>query len=183
MSDVQNTLWRSCRVLAGETRIRLLWEIFSGGDRPIYELARSVGISESNASIQLQELSLCGLIVPVRNRMRIIYRAAANPEVESAQELLSALRACYDKGITVPKVLYAATAFTHERRIIIAKRLSGSPKTSRMLEQETGIDQKSLLRHLRKLKDRGLVSVRGKRYVLSGPRNPLGKCLLNLVCS
>jgi len=97
MSKLRPTLWRTCRAIASETRLRLFWEIFRGKDLSVSMLAHRVGISEQNASNQLRVLNARALITPYRKGMKVFYRAEANREVEYAEELLEALRNCCAK--------------------------------------------------------------------------------------
>lgn len=44
MKNLNPTLWRTCRMLAGTTRIRLLRELHTHPGQSVSELARAVGI-------------------------------------------------------------------------------------------------------------------------------------------
>jgi len=43
MHKLRPTLWRTCRAIAHETRLRLLWGVFKESDLCVVELARLVG--------------------------------------------------------------------------------------------------------------------------------------------
>lgn len=60
MSKLRPTLWRTCRVLASETRLRLLWTLFENEGLCVADLAHRIGISEQNASNQLRSLYISG---------------------------------------------------------------------------------------------------------------------------
>jgi len=70
-----------------------------------------------------------------------------------------------------------ATAFTHSRRIEIARGLSGKKLTFGELRKATGIAQSALIRHLKKLESRRFVGFHRGMYRLAVPKNLFGKCL------
>jgi len=174
------TLWRTCRAIACETRVKLLWLIFQGEELSVQELAEMAEISLSNASNQLRRLSSRGLISFRREKMRVIYRAEANESLDAAPMLLDALRACNERNTSFKTVMQMATAFTHERRIEIVNALQGRRKPFHELTEKTGISPSALSRHLDKLERRGFVKYRDGCYLLSTPGNPLGRTLLRL---
>jgi len=183
LSKLRPTLWRTCRVIAQETRLRLLWAIFDGEELSVGEMGRWIGISEENASIQLRILNARGLITPRRKGVKVFYRAEANLEVEHAAELLDALRACYEKRISFENVVRMATAFTHPRRIAIVRALAESRQAPGDLRKVTRIARPSLFRHLDKLESRRFIGVHRGAYRLAAPKNPLGNCLLKIARS
>jgi len=174
------TLWRTCRVIACETRLRLLWLLFDEKSLCVAELAKKAGISEQNASIQLRALNARGLVKATKVRTKVFYKPEPNEELESAVLLLDTLRQCHDIGIPFHSVIRQATAFTHERRIRIVRALSGSAKPFGALFVATGIPASSLWMHLEKLQKRGFVKSGGDRYRLAIPRNALGRVLLKI---
>ena len=180
MSKLRPTLWRTCRVIASETRLKLLWEIFEAEGLPVCGLGQSVRISDQNASFQLRLLNSRGLITPHRAGMELVYGAETNEEVEYAQDLLDALYECHQKKISLAQVFRSATACTHERRIRILQLLSMSALRPAAIEEKTGIGARALYRHLSKLESRGFVKNKHGLYCLAIPSDPLGKCLLNL---
>ncbi len=74
-----------------------------------------------------------------------------------------------------------ATAFTHQRRIAIAKQLSQRACTFPELSLKAQISAPALYRHLGKLMDRNMVKMEKDRYLLKSPRNPFGRTLLEIV--
>lgn len=183
MHKLRPTFWRTCRAIAHETRLRLLWEIFKGNERSVTDLGRIVGISEPTASIQLRTLSSRGLICPVRGKLNVVYYPEANSELEHVEKLLNALRHSFANEVSFETVIHQATAFTHLRRILIVQALSTAPMTFGKLMEETGVAAPALARHLRKLEARHFVKKRGKLYGLAQPQNLLGKALLEIACA
>ena len=183
MSKLRPTLWRTCRVIANESRLRLLWTIFDVDGFSVSQLGRSIGISDQNASIQLRLINSRGLITPRRDGMELIYEAEPNVEVGAAPDLLDALRECHEKDISINNVIRAATAFTHARRIQIVRELAIRPLKPAELENRTGIKARALYRHLSKLEARGFIREIRHAYSLSTPDDPLGKCMLRIALS
>lgn len=181
MSNLRPTLWRTCRVIACETRLRLLWLLFRGEPLCVADLAKMEGLSEPNASNQLRALSARGLIIPLRKKLKVFYRPEPNTEVEYAEPLLDALRACCDSGTTFKTIIRQATAFTHERRVAIVCALRGSPASFGELQEKTGISPAALSHHLMKLQARDFVKRINGKYRLHTPGNPFGRVLLRIV--
>ncbi len=182
MSKLRPSLWRTCRVLASETRLKLLWEIFADGECSVGELGRRVRISDQNASIQLRLLNSRGLISSRRSGMMVFYRAEPNEDVEFSRDLLNALRECCEQEVPIRRVIRCATAFTHERRIRAVQVLSRAPLRPADLESRTGIGARPLYRHLAKLEARGFVRRDRGLCRLAVPDSPLGVCLMKIIC-
>ena len=183
MSKLRPTLWRTCRVLASETRLQLLWALFEKEGLCVANLARLTGISEQNASNQLRALNARGLITPRRIGLRVFYRPEPNTEVEHAQTLLDALRDCCEKKMPFASIIRQATAFTHARRILIIQALAAGPASFDDLHEQTGVPAASLTHHLKKLEARRFVRRRGGRYYQSTPGNSFGRILKKVACA
>jgi DNA-binding transcriptional ArsR family regulator len=183
MHSSNPTLWRTCRVVACETRLQLLWHIFQHEKLFVTELARLSGISTPTATIHLRALNARGLIIPHREKMKVFYRAEANSAVAFAPELLAALRNCCENDIPFKTVIRRATAFTHERRIELIRSLTQSEQTFDELLKTTGMSASSLSRHSGKLKARGLIRRNRGKYRLEKPGDELGHVLLEAACS
>ena len=173
--------WRSCRVVACETRLQLLWHIFAEGELSVNPARALVGISQPSASAQLRALADRGLVIPRREDMRVIYRAEANRAVSFAPELLEALRICFERSMSFKAVIWQATAFTHERRIEIVRALNKTPLSFAKLLEATGMSSTALSRHIDKLERRGFVKRTGGIYRLGRTGNTLGRTLMKCV--
>lgn len=179
MGQLQPTLWRTCRVLACETRLEMLWLLFEKSELCVSELARLTGTTSHNASTQLRALNARGLITPRREKLRVLYRAEANAETVSAPVLLEALRAAFAKKTPLGTVFHICTAFTHPRRIEIVRSLTKAPQqTFGELLEATGMSPSALWIHLEKLSRRGFVKNREGLYGLVRPKDPLRRALL-----
>jgi len=115
--------------------------------------------------------------------MRVIYRAEANAGISFAPKLLEALKTCCELSMPFKTVIQQTTAFTHERRIEIARALDGKSLPFADLLEATGMSSTALSRHLGKLEDRGFVRGVSGTYHLSRPSNPLGRVLIKIARS
>jgi DNA-binding transcriptional ArsR family regulator len=176
-------LWKTCRVVANETRLTLLWHLFERGELCVNQLQSLAGMTQPNASNQLRLLNAQGLILYRRKKMNVIYRAEAVGDATDAVALLHALRRCYEESVPFSAVIRAATAFTHERRIEIVCALNKGSLLYNELMDATGMGSSALSRHLRKLETRGLVRCIGGQYRLRRPESILGAALLKIAQS
>ncbi len=183
MSKLRPTLWRTCRVLACETRLEMLRLLFEKGELCVSEMADLTKVSPHNASTQLRALNARGLITPRREKQKLFYRAEANENLDAAPLLLNAVRDAFTKNISAKTIFHSCTAFTHERRIQIVHALESGPKSFGALMKETGILPSALWNHLDKLSDRGFVTERDQRYHLRRVKDPFRRTLLQTVCS
>jgi len=177
------TLWRTCRVMACETRLRLLWILFDEGELSVCELAHRAGMGNPQASVQLRALNARGLITFRREKMRVIYCAEANDAVDSAPQLLEGLRMSHDHNMKFPTVIRQATAFTHQRRIELVRILENEPMDSEQLLQVSGMSYSALSLHLRKLTARGFIKKIDGKYRVFPSANRLGNVLLQIALS
>jgi len=174
------TLWRTCRVIANETRLQLLWHIFAEGELYVNQLVQRTGATRPNASNQLRALSARGLITSRREKKNVIYRAEANNGVDFATGLLEALRQCHERSVPFKTIIRQATAFTHERRIEIVWALNGKKLSFGGLRNTTGMSPAALSRHLEKLETRGFIKRTDGLYRIVLPGNPLGRTLIDI---
>jgi DNA-binding transcriptional ArsR family regulator len=178
VSSLHPTVWRTCRVIANEIRLKLLWRLFEFGEGSMGQLARSVGIAESTASTGLRALNARGLIVSERSGAYTFYKIGANPEVEHAELLLDALRDGYRQVVPIAQVMRVSTAFTHSRRIDIVRALNDGGLDEISLSARCQISIPALQRHIRKLNDRGFVERSGRCMELIVPDDCLSQSFL-----
>ena len=183
MHKLRPTLWRTCRAIACETRLALLWTLFEEKEMCVALLAKRVGMGEAQASIQLRSLNARGLIVSRREKMRVIYRPEANAAVDFAPELLEGLLKCHERNMALETVIRQATAFTHQRRIEIVRALTVGNLDWDGLLRTTGMSTTALARHINKLKARGFITKTDSQYMLTRPANRFGCLLLRIACS
>lgn len=178
--ELRRGLWKTCRVIASETRLQMLWYLFAEGELTVTRCGQLTGLSPSNTSFQLKMLRECGLVVSRRKKMEVFCRAEANSAVEFAPEVLEALRRCHEQGASFKTLIRHATAFTHERRIEIVRALRGRSLSAQGVRDATGMSPSALCRHLDKLMRRGYVKSVDKKCCVGIPANALGRTLLKL---
>ena len=183
MKERKSALWRTCRVISNESRLKLLWRLIEVREMSMTRLAQSVGLGVANASKHLRLLQSHGLIGAEQRMRYLFYSAEANAGVDHASELLEALRACYSNAVSHSQIIRLATAFTHPRRIAIVRALNGAGMPEAALSIKTHISPESLFRHVKKLEKRGFVKKMGEIVCLVGHDMPFGQALLNAALS
>ena len=173
-------MWRTCRVLANESRLNLLRLLFSCAESTVSALAAEMDISVSLASIHLRALNARGLVSARSAGRWVFYSATPNPAVEHAGTIVGAVRERCVAGAENESLIKMATAFTHPRRISIARCLCAGEKSYQELLVSMRVSQAALYRHLEKLAARNMVEMENERYRLAGPEDPLGETLLTI---
>ena len=184
-SDVlKPTLWRTCRVLANLTRLKILRELCLRPEQQVSGIAMRLGLSIPLASQSLRALNARGLLGARRAGKKVFYRPEADHTIPSCAPLLMALAEVFAHERQAEKRIYLyATAFTHLRRIRIISALRTRPMLPKELARQTGIPLPSLQRHLRKLTARGFVMHSSGWYICAAPRQRLARLLQQLACA
>ena len=173
------TLWRTCRVLANASRLRVLKTVLDHGPACVGAIARVGGVSEVSATQQLRLLQARGLLAATRQSRWVYYSASADPAVEHAAPLLAALRQAFARGVETPELLFALTAYTHPRRIALVRLLAAGPASVDEMSARGGLSRVACYRHVDKLKRRGIVKLGdGNRFQLASPAFAFGAALL-----
>jgi predicted transcriptional regulator len=183
MQNLNPTLWRTSRMLAGKTRIRLLRCLHENPGKNVSELAKAVGIGVSDASQELRRIQSRGLIQPQYRGAALIYHFGADPQVRSAAPILKALRAALSKNIPHQDdtISTMAKGLGHRKRIAIIKSLIQSSKTTFALQEELQISFRTIARHLSVLFDSGLIRREKRILHYVRPTHPLAKVLVKLL--
>lgn len=183
MPALNPTLWRTCRMLAGAARVKLLRELHVRPGRGVTDLARAVGIGTSDASQELRRIQSRGLLQAERRGPFVFYRLGADPQVASAAPLLRALRATLARTRKTqdPEIARIARGLAHPRRIAIAQALRRSPLRPGQLRAEVGLATSTARPHLAKLAAAGLVKRTGDWWMPAVPAHPLAKALVRLL--
>lgn len=183
MHTLNPTLWRTCRMLSGTTRLRLLRSLEEHPGRNVSELARAVGVGLSAASQELRRIQSRGLLQAERRQASLVYRFGADPQVPSAAPILKALRtALAHRGSKEDAQIQAlARGLGHPSRIALLKSLMHGPKNAFALQQEFHLAFRTLDRHLRPLLDSGLIRRENRLLRFVPPVHPLAKALLRLL--
>ena len=180
-SDLQPTLWRTCRTLANRNRLRIIQLLQRRGEQTVTHVAHQLRISVSLASQYLRALNARGLLRVRRAGPQAYYRTGADRCVPSAQPLVRALRLTFSNhDEAAERTIRRLTAFTHPRRVDVVRCLSQEPLTRDDLRARTGISRQSLERHLKKLRSRGFIEKRGRLYHCAASSHPLDQTLITL---
>ncbi len=179
----EELFWVFCRVLAEETRLRLLLEVSRCEHLSVAELAQQVGIGDVSASIHLKMLHGSGMVVPYRKKQQVFYSVEAPETARFASLLLPNLIRTFQSGVSPSSIIHLLTAFTHQRRIEVLRSLSHGSKTSEELLKTTGMTSSALSRHLIKLRSRDFVVRQGTLYCMGCPDSLLARTLLEICLS
>lgn len=174
--ELTPTLWRTCRVLAGPTRLELLRRIIESPEPCVSELMKAVRISETRASQELRRLQSRGLVQAAREGRWVRYRPAPDPKVPSAKPLLAAARASLARRSAM-ETIRVAKAFGHERRLKMVRLLQDGARRGEELQFLAGLSRSALFRHLDVLKAGGVVRRSGNRWELAPNVHPLAKAV------
>lgn len=182
MNKLNPTLWRTCRVLSGATRLRLLRRIIDRPGQNVSQLAEAEKIGVSGASQELRRLQSRGLLKRTSQGASVVYRAFPDPQVASASPLLKTLDALFASGKTdEDEIAGIAKGLAHERRIAIACALLKGPKTDEQLCNMARIPRGTLKWHLKAMKNAGMVRKDGKHHVLPPSSHPFVQALMKLL--
>jgi DNA-binding transcriptional ArsR family regulator len=177
--SLQPTLWRTCRVLANHTRLKIFALLSDDSAQTVSSVALRLELSLAVASQYLRSLEARGFLSARRVGRRVEYRlkVLSDGGHELVQPLLSAVRR--DAG-SFETIFGLCTAFTHPRRIEVFKALRARPRTLSELHDLTRISSLALRRHLRKLEARGFVACQAGIYSATASRGALGRALARL---
>lgn len=178
---VPPTLWRTCRIIANESRLQLLREIFEFPRQNVSTLATSIGLTLGSTSNQLTLLCNEGFITPHRCGQQVLYDEVIPYAPFHIKQLQAALKKELLSGSPLHAIYREATGLSHQRRIELVKRLSTAPRSLEQLIDETVMSHSALSRHLKKLMARGYVSYSAKQYRLETPPGKLAKTLLQII--
>ena len=182
MNQLNPTLWRTCRILAGKTRMALLQQIFDHPDQNVSDMAKALNIGESAASQELRRLQSRGLLRREHKGPSVIYRPIPDPQVPSATPLVVALKKSLSSSSeNDEEMVRIAKAFSHERRIQIMQVLMQNPKTRTEIMSLIRIRPTPLKHHLQFLQESGCVQSEGRTLLFKPSKHPLFQALLKLI--
>ncbi|HEX5218363.1 MAG TPA: helix-turn-helix domain-containing protein [Verrucomicrobiae bacterium] len=179
-SIFQPTLWRTCRVLANESRLRLFAQLVRNQPQSVSELSRQCSLPLPVASQSLRALEARGLLRVNRVRRRVEYHIPTRSEAGALASLVAALQAALRvEPLPIELILKLATAFTHPARIQIHRLLLAGPKTELQIRAAVRLSLVALWRHLRKLTKRGFVRYDDARRIYVSCNHPdrIGRAL------
>ena len=177
------SLRRTCRVLAGGTRLALLRRIIKHPGLSVSELAAAEKIDLARASQELRRLQARGLVGVEREGRRVRYYPEPDPLVASAKPLLRALQEACAKYPPAGDEQTAALAqgLSHARRIAVVQALQAGPRKFQALQAAVQIPGQTLWHHLRFWEAGGWVERTRGQWRRAPDDHPLAKCLLKLI--
>ena len=183
MQNLNPTLWRTCKMLAGRTRIRLLRELHGHPGEGVSALGQRAEIGESAASQELRRIQSRGLLRAERRGAHLVYRMAADPQVSSAAPLVKAIQTALSTlpPERDPEMAAIAAGLSHERRIQIARVLLEGPRSVPELRFTARISAHPFQMHLTTLLTSGFVTRTPEGTQFSVPDHPLAKALAKLL--
>lgn len=180
-APLQPTLWRTCRVLANRTRLRIIGLLVQTQNLTVSGVAARLQLSLPVASQYLRALESRGLLASRRVGRRVEYRLNIASAMEPARHLAAALRLAFQQDPSPVEALFrVATTFTHPRRIEIFRALGVRSSTFVQLQAATRISGPALFRHLQKLEARGFVERRQEHYTATNRQDAFGRALARL---
>ena len=177
------TLWRTCKMLAGNKRVRLLRQLYERPGRNVSDLGSAVGIKRACASQELRRIQSRGLLKAARCGRPLIYRLEADPQVSSAAPLLKAIQSALRlyPASRDPDMCAIANGLAHERRIAIARTILERPCSIPDLQMQLHLSSFGLAQHLRSLEKSGFVELNGSLVGFKVPSHPLARTLVDLL--
>ena len=153
-ASLRPTLWRTCRVLANHSRLKIIALLARDPPQTVSSVAIRLELSLSGASEYLRALEARSLLSARRIGRRVEYRL--NPDAGTNDNLVQSLRQALRQDTpATDAVFHACTAFTHPRRIEIFRSLSARSQILEQLQAATRIPPIALFRHWGKLESRG----------------------------
>ncbi len=183
MKNLHPTLWRTCKMFAGMSRVRLLRALYEHPGEYVSELGRLVELGESAASQELRRIQSRGLLQATRRGRYLVYQMAADPQVASALPILKALK---ESLSALPperddEIAAIGRALAHERRIRIVRNLLQGPLPLFELQMNCRISSRPFYLHWQTLEAGGFIAVSEQQVQLLTPSHPLAKTLLRLI--
>ena len=177
------TLWRTCRVLSGSTRLALFRRIVKNPGLSVGALAKAEQISLGRASQELRRLQSRGIVSVERTGRFVLYFPEPDPSVSSAQPVLRALQeTCARFGAPADeRTARLAAGVAHEKRLALVRALQARPLAVHEMQAALKIPVPTLWHHLRFLEIGGWVERERGKWKLAPNDHPLAKYLLKLV--
>jgi DNA-binding transcriptional ArsR family regulator len=158
-------IWKTCRILANETRLKILCRLLHGAELCVSDIADTEKISRVVASQNLRLLYETGFLKPNRKSKWVFYRAEVPDPGTLAEKLYFPLKKELFRGpsnLTV--LLKTTTALTHPRRVDLIQKLLRGPASFEELIPACDISGMALHRHLEKLVRRNFIVLKNDRY-------------------
>ena len=177
------TIWRTCRVLANERRLRCLEVVLRQPGLSVGEIAKQVAIPENQASLCLRALQARGLLSARRRSRWVHYFPSPDPLVPAAAHILAVVsQAILTAKWSADRIIHHLTAYTHPRRLtVLPCLLMKDSLTTPVLARETHISWQALTRHLNKLSERKMIVDNDAAWSLHPDRDFFSETFLQLI--
>ena len=177
------TLWRTCRVLTGATRLALLRRLLRKPGQTVSQLAEAERVSMPRASQELRRLQSRGLLRAERRRGHVRYHPDPDPQVATARPILAALGRDREWLATgaAERIRRLAAGASYERRLDLLRELKKGPRDAPALRAAAGQPAISLYRHLYELRRCGWVTQERRQWRLAANGHPLARGLRKLI--
>jgi DNA-binding IclR family transcriptional regulator len=177
------TLWRTCRVLSGPTRLTLFRCIVQNPGCSVTELADEARIGLSRASQELRRLQSRGLVGVERTGRFVRYYPESDPLVSSAKPILRAMLESFARSAAGDdrELARLAQGLGHARRIEIVRALRAGSLDLRGLQARLPMPMATLHHHVKLLAEAGWILRDGQTWKLAASGSPLAQSLLKLL--
>ncbi|MBI4660812.1 MAG: helix-turn-helix domain-containing protein [Verrucomicrobia bacterium] len=175
-TNLQPTLWRTCRAIANRRRLRIFGWLVKQPDQTVSAVAHHLRLPLSLTSVYLRTLEARGLLTSRRVGRWVKYHAGSATAQHPASALAASLTLAFlQEAKPVETIFRLATAFTHPRRIEVFRVFHQGPWRASQVRAATHISSWALLRHLRKLESRGFIVRQGSQYAVAEQQGGLGR--------
>ena len=183
MKPLNPTLWRTCKMLTGKTRVHLLRQLHASSEQSVSALGHRVGIREPAASQELRRIQSRGLLQAERRGPHLIYRLAADAQVATASPLLKAIQSAFARFPPErdEDLCAIVMGLSHERRIQILRALLKGHPSLHDLQRDLQIPPHPFSKHVQTLQASGFVARIENRIQFTVPDHPLAKALAKLL--
>ena len=178
---LQPTLWRTCRTLANRTRLQMFSLLLQKPRQTVSAVAQHLRLPLSSSSEYLRALESRGLLRAWRISRSVEYQVSSPTDAGPLKLLIPALREVFQREINPVEIIFRqATAFTHPQRIEVFRAVKKGAKTCEQIHAVTRMSVWALVRHLRKLEDRGFVTYQDGMYSAVKRTDVLGQALAQI---
>ncbi len=177
------TLWRTCRVLSGPTRVALFRRIIENPGQCVSQLAKAEKISVARASQELRRLQSRGLVAVERPGRLVQYYPESDPLVASAKPILRAMQETCKRmpASRDLETVRLAHGLSHEKRLALVRELRKGEQDLDAARMKLGLSPQNFQHHVRFLAEGGWLERTGKTWRLAATDTPLARSLMDLL--
>ena len=174
-------IWRTCRVLANESRLKILKRLMRGAEMCVTDISEVEGVSLVTASEHLRLLHQIGFLRQEREGKWIFYTASLSAGFPLVEKIYNPLKKrLIMPESQIPSLLKLMTAFTHPRRVEILKCLVVASRSFDELVELCDMSPMAMRRHLGKLVSRDIVRQDSDIYRITSGGIELKRVLIRI---